>query len=467
MMRRGCRSREAESHSGARSGARIPAVVAKRALDRRTFLRGAGAALALPYLSAMSPALSRQPSRRPMRVLFIFSPNGMKMDEWTPERPGEVASLPYLLEPLEPLRKHLLVLSGLALDGGRAHGDGPGDHARAAASFLTGAHPRKTGGADILAGVSIDQMLAPLLSRGLPFPSVEAGMEEGRFSGSCDSGYSCAYSNAVSWRAPSAPNPKEVRPAALFERLFGPAGGDPHASGRNARRRSILDLLAEDAARLRAEVGASDRERLDGYLESVRSVERRLQEESEGAPPALPESWEPGRRGDYPDRLALQYDILRLALQTDRTRVATFMLGNAGSNRSYRWLGVPEGHHDLSHHGRKERNLQQIRKINRFQVEAFARFGESLARTPAETGTLLDECAVLFGSGIADGDRHNHEDLPILLLGGAGGRLAPGGHIVFKRNTPLANVYLELLRMAGSDAESFADSSGRCPEIRE
>jgi hypothetical protein len=375
----------------------------------------------------MEPARTRSLAA-PLRTVFIFSPNGMIMDDWTPSSEGRFASkLPHLLEPLDGVKDQLLVLSGLALDGGRAHGDGPGDHARAAASFLTAAHPVKTQGADLAAGVSIDQVIGPYLGKGAAFQSLELGMEQGRFSGSCDSGYSCAYSNTISWRSPNLPNPKETHPKALFERLFGPLGGDPYADEKRARRRSLLDLVLTDTKDLMTKLGSEDKARLGSYLDSVRSLEEQLialeGDQKSTKPPA---DFLERDRGDYGQRLDLMYEMIRLALLTEKTRVITFMLGNAGSNRSYRSIGVPEGHHDLSHHGKKEHNLGQIRKINRFQMEAFGRFATSLKNSEVENGNLLNTCVIQLGSGIGDGNRHNHEDLPLLLLGTGGGRIKSG-----------------------------------------
>ncbi|HMS15338.1 MAG TPA: DUF1552 domain-containing protein [Planctomycetota bacterium] len=442
-------------------------IIRRLQIPRRTFLRSLGASLALPYLTAMEPALARGGRREPMSAVFIFSPNGMKMDDWTPPEEGALKSLPYLLQPLEKVKQHMQVLSGFALDGGRAHGDGPGDHARAAASFLTACHPVKTQGADIRAGISVDQELAKLRPAGLPFASLELGLEEGRFSGSCDSGYSCAYSNTISWRSPTTPNPKETRPKALFERLFGPLTGDPMAAEKKRRRRSILDTVAKDSKALLSRLGGEDRNRLSSYMEAVRSVEERLVAlEADQGQTEPPQDLASRDRGDYGTRLDLMYEMVRLVLMTNQTQVITLMLGNAGSNRSYRSIGVPEGHHDLSHHGKKDHNLGQIRKINRFQMEAFGRFAESLASSPGPEGGLLQNTVVLLGSGLADGDRHNHEDLPILLLGNTNDRLRGGRHVRVRRDTPLANVYLELLRQSGSRATSFGDSKGECPEIR-
>lgn len=430
-----------------------------RSLDRRTLLRGVSAALALPFLEAMRPAIApREEPRR--RALFVFLPNGVKYDEWKPAREGRSPDLPYLLEPLEPVRSRLTVISGLALDGGRAHGDGPGDHARAAASFLTCAHPKKTGGADLQAGISVDQVLAAHVGSATRFPSLELGLERGSAAGICDSGYSCAYSNNVSWRSPSTPVAKEVEPRAVFARLF----GDPDRAIDRAERdrerqrdRSVLDAVLAEAKALRGQLGAKDGNKLDDYLEAVRELERRLQQEEHEpfATPPVPAGVQ-NERGDYREKLAAMYELLALAFATDQTRVATLMLGNAGSNRSYRFLGVPEGHHDLSHHGKDPHKLAGIRAIVRFQVEGFATFLQRLAAERDGDSDLLARTSCVFASGLCDGDRHDHENLPVLL---AGGRKADR-HLVLARETPMANLYLALLREHGCEVERFGDSTG-------
>jgi hypothetical protein len=433
----------------------------QRALDRRTFLRGTGACLALPWLEAMAPAL-RQPRERPVRAVFVFSPNGMKMDDWKPRGEGADFELPYLLEPLAPVREHVTVITGLAIDGGRPHADGAGDHARAAASFLTCAHPVKTGGADIKAGVSADQVIAAAVGSATRFPSLELGMERGSQAGVCDSGYSCAYSNNVSWRTENTPVAKETDPRAVFARLFGDPDAALDAAGRaqqRRRERSLLDAVRADAQSLEKELGAADRQKLDQYLTSVRELEQRLQK---AEPPAdavpAPEGLRGG--GGLPVQLDLMYELLALALQADLTRVATFMLGNAGSNRSYPFLDVPEGHHDLSHHGGKPEKLAGLRKINRFHLERFAHFVKRMQATADGEGSLLDHCLVLLGAGIGDGDRHNHDNLPVVLVGRGGGT-GGGRHLRLQRETPMANLHLAVMARMGVQRASFADSSDR------
>lgn len=436
-------------------------VLRRLALDRRTLLRGGAAALALPWLDAMAPALS-PPPKSPVRSLFVFSPNGMNMPEWRPRGDGPDAKFEGTLSPLQPLHARVSVFRGLAIDAGFPHGDGPGDHARAASTYLTCAHPRKTGGADIHVGVSIDQQIAAAVGGACTFASLELGMERGAAAGICDSGYSCAYSNNVSWRTPSVPVAKETEPRAVFTRLF----GDPQQASDAAAlaveqrtRRSLLDLVAGDAKALRGSLGSADRQKLEQFLTSVRELEQRL----ERADKAEPQVAVPGgllERGGYAEKLALMYELVALAFATDRTRVVTLMLGNGGSNRSYKFLDVPDGHHDLSHHGKKEEKLAALAKINRFQVEQLAVFLQRLAGQRDGDGDLLRQSLVVFGSGLGDGDRHNHDDLPVLLAGEGGGAARGRGHVVLPgKTTPMANLHLAVARAMGCKDERFADSS--------
>ncbi len=437
----------------------------RRALSRRTFLRGTGVAIALPWLEAMTPSLARASVKAPTRHAFVFMPNGVKIDDWTPgEDSGRLGKLPFLLEPLEPLKKSVSVLSRLAIDAGRAHGDGPGDHARAASTFLTCMRARKTGGADIEVGVSVDQMLAEAIGGETSLRSLELGMQGGKLAGICDSGYSCAYSNNISWRTPTAPVAKEVDPREVFRRLF----GDPDVvldQAEQLRRREktvqLLDQALEDAKRLQRTLGPGDRAKLDEYLTAIRDLEKRFENAEETSTLAPPRELLEQAGRSYSDRLALMYEIMALAFQADITRVITFMTGNGGSNLSYRQIGVPDGHHDLSHHGNDEAKLTKLRTINHFHVEAFARFLTRLGEIEDQGSPLLERCAILFGSGLSDGNRHNHDNLPILVAGQGNGLFKTGRHLMPRRSeVPLANLYLHLLRKSGVRITSFADSNG-------
>ncbi len=439
-----------------------------RALSRRTFLRGVGAAVALPMLDAMCPALAwaRQGGSpaAPVRLVWIFVPNGVHVPTWRPVAEGTAFELPATLEPLADVREHVTVLSGLTLNGGRPHGDGPGDHARSASSFLTAAHPVKTGGAGIRSGISVDQVAAASVGRATRFASLELGLERGAQSGECDSGYSCAYSSNISWRSPTTPNAKEIDPRLVFERLFldRREGESPADATRRLRTRaSVLDHVREEATRLGGKLGAGDRAKLDEYLSGIREIERRIQVAEKARDDGelqLPIDRPSGIPRDPSEHLRLMSDLLVLALQSDQTRVVTLMVGNAGSGRSFGWLGVPEGWHGLSHHGGKAEKNAKIRKIDRYHVEQFAHLVDRLRRVDDGDGTLLDNTLVMYGSGIADGNRHNHDHLPILLAGRGGGAVRPGRHIVHRKETPLADLYLTMLNAAGVERAKFADS---------
>ena len=438
-------------------------------LSRRTLLRGAGAAVALPMLEAMSPRTTHASTSGPTRMAFLYVPNGVHTPSWTPRTLGAGFELPSTLDPLLPFRDDLLVLSGLALDPARPRGDGGGDHARAMAAFLTGRHPRKTGGTDLRAGVSVDQVAAARVGQATRFASLEIGCEGGRDAGQCDHGYSCAYQVNLSWRGESSPVAKEVDPRLVFERLFGGpsrGGTDLEESRRERRRRSILDFVAEDARQLGGKLGGDDRRKLEEYLTGIREIERRI----DRAGPAV----EVGRStvarprgvpGDYREHIRLMSDLLVLAFQADLTRVATFVFANDGSNRSYASIGVPEGHHDLSHHGNDPAKHEKLRAINRFHVEQFAHLLGRLRSISEGDGTLLDRSMILYGSGISDGNAHSHDDLPILLAGKANGTIRPGRHIQYPRETPLTNLYLSMLDRIGSPVDSFGDSTGPLPAL--
>jgi uncharacterized protein DUF1552 len=441
-------------------------VLRGRRLSRRTVLRGLGAAVALPLLSAMTPVRAFGAEERTKRLVFIFVPNGKHMQDWTPSAFGADYELPFLLEPLAPHRAKVQVLTGLDLDTARAHGDGPGDHARASACFLTGVHPVKTAGADMAVGISADQVAAKAIGRETRFASLELGTERGRRAGSCDSGYACAYTNNISWRSATTPSGKEVNPRPIFERLF--AGDNPgetaeQRAARLRRRKSVLDFVRGDAKRLSGTLGTPDRAKLDEYLTGVRELELRIANAEEGESESVTDGFEPpqGIPKDYGDHIAVMQDLLVLALRADLTRVATFMVGNAGSNRSYRPIGVPEGHHHLSHHGGDPTKVEKIRKINHFHMDRLARLLAAMDAAKDGEHSLLDDTMLVYGSGIADGNRHNHHGVPVLLCGGGGGTLTPGRHVRYERGTPVTNLYLSLLDRMGARVAAVGDSTGR------
>ena len=438
----------------------------KKHLPRRTFLRGVGTALALPLLDSMVPAFAAK-SKSPTRMAIVYFPNGVQAGTWIPETEGEIArlpeALPRVLEPLAPYRDQVNILSNLTVDGGRSHGDGEGDHGRAGASYLTGAHPKKTY-KDIQNGVSADQYVAQKIGSATRFASLELGCEEGIQGGFCDGGYSCAYSNSISWRTPSTPNPPEVRPRAVFERLFGSGEieRDPVRRARLERyEKSVLDSVLEDARLLQTNLGATDRRKLDEYLYAIREIETRIQkaerESAQIAPgidapaPSVPEN--------YTEHTHLMFDLITVAFQTDVTRVVTLMMAIEQSNRAYREIGIADSHHGLTHHGGDKEKIEKCIKINRYQMEQFAYFIGKLKATKDGDGTLFDHAMVTYGSGLSL--NHDHDNLPTVLTGGGNGLFKLGRHIKYPTDTPLANLHVAMMDQMGVPAESFADSKGK------
>lgn len=440
-------------------------------IPRRTFLKGLGATIALPMLEVMSPVRALGAStaaKPPVRMAVLFVPNGAHMPDWTPLMDGADFELPNILKPLQPVRSDLLVLTGLTHDKGRANGDGPGDHARSASVFLTGAQPLKSEGASIRSGVSVDQFAAQYVGKETRFRSLEIGTEKGRAAGKCDSGYSCAYSNNISWRDETTPMAKETNPRAVFERLFGSSDArqaDENRAKRERYKKSILDFVLEDAKRLTRRVSGNDRQKLDEYLTAVRDIEQRIERAERNpsfdnsllagveTPAGIPDSYE--------EHIRLMGDMMILAFQSDVTRISTFMFANEGSNRSYPFIGVNDGHHELSHHqGRPEKHAG-IRKINTFHVQQLAYILQKMKSIPEGDGTLLDNCMIIYGSGISDGNKHNNENLPILVAGRGGGSILTGRHVRYAYETPMCNLFLSMLDRLGVHTDSFGDSTGR------
>lgn len=440
-------------------------------LSRRTVLRGLGAAIALPWLECMTPARSALAAaegagKGPLRLLFFNVPNGIRMSHWTPKSEGGNFELPPILSGLAEFREQLTVLTGLTLDGAHAHGDGGGDHARSGAAFLTGAHPRKTDGADIQNSVSVDQVAAQALGNRTRFPSLELGLEGSAQSGNCDSGYSCAYSSNLAWRNATSPLAKEIDPAALFDRLFSSAdvaSAAQNKSERIERRKSVLDFVLDDAKSLQKKLGPADNRKLDEYLYAIRDVENRLvgADKLRVGEDGIPNYPRPaGVPREWDEHIRLMMDMTTLAIQSDSTRFLTFMYANEGSTRGYPDIGAPESHHELSHHGKSEEKLEKIAKINTYHMSKFAYLVKQLSLIREGESSLLDNCLVLYGSGISDGDRHNHDDLPIILLGRGGGRLQGNSHQRFPNKTPLCNLYLWMLQQLEIKVDSFGDSTG-------
>ncbi len=447
-------------------------------LDRRTVLRGMGTVLALPMLEIMGPqkvaaaTTGLATSKLPQRTAFFYVPNGMHMPDWTPGEIGKGFSLPATMQPLSKYRDRLNVLSGLALDGARAHGDGPGDHARSVASFLTGAHPKKTDGAGIYNGQSIDQKMAEALGERTRLASLEVGMESSAPAGRCDSGYSCVYTSNISWRTATSPVAKEIDPAALFDRLFGSSDERESKIASEKRRRyrkSILDMVQSDAKKIQQALGSDDQRKLDEYLYSVRDIEKRIASSEKLDQPEIDVPDYPRPEGvprSFEQHMKILFDVMVLAWQSDSTRIMSFMYANAGSNRSYRNIEVKDGHHNLSHHGNSDEKQAQISKINLYHMNLFTYFLDKLHSTAEGQGTLLDNCTIVYGSGIADGNRHAHHGLPILTIGDNGGQFKTGEHFQFDKETPLTNLYLTMLQSADQQAETFGDSNGILQELQ-
>ncbi len=438
--------------------------MAFRPVDRRTVLKGLGAAVALPWLEAMGPvtawADSSPGTKVPNRMAFLYVPNGANMADWTPKADGPLGELPAILQPLNGLKSDFSVLTGLTADKARAHGDGGGDHARALSAFLTGCQPRKTDGTDIRAGVSVDQVAAGRIGDATRLPSLEIGGEAGAMAGNCDSGYSCVYSSTMSWRSATQPLPKEVNPKLVFERLFG-SGGAAERARRDARRKSVLDFVREDSADLKGRLGATDQRKLDEYFSALRDVEVRIAKAQKLPPVKAPDMKAPTAiPAKYEEHLQLLSDLLVLAFQADVTRVCTFVFANEGSNKPYPFAGVSEGHHDLSHHGNDAKKKAKIRDINTFHVKQLAYLLNKLKATKEGNGTLLDNCMIAYGSGNSDGNAHNHEDLPILLAGGGCGTLKQGRHVRYAKETPVNNLWLSMLDRMYVMLASLGDSTG-------
>ena len=440
-------------------------------ISRRTMLRGLGSAVALPWLDSMGAVTSwAAPSGKaapaPNRMAFLYVPNGKNMADWTPKTEGALGELPAILQPLAKVKDDLLILTGLTADKARPHGDGGGDHARALSAFLTGCQPRKTDGADIRAGVSVDQVAAGRLADITRLPSLEIGAEAGAMAGNCDSGYSCVYSSTMSWRSATQPLPKEVNPKLVFERLFG-NGGDAERAKRDARRKSVLDFVREDSAELKNKLGAGDLRKLDEYFSAIRDVEQRINKADKLPPVKTPEYKAPVTiPAVYAEHLRILADLMVLAFQADVTRVCTFVLANEGSNKPYPFAGVPEGHHDLSHHGNDPKKKEKIRDINKFHTSQLAYLIERLKGINEGDGTLLDHCMLAYGSGNSDGNAHNHEDLPILVAGRGCGTIKTGRHLKFAKETPLNNLWLSILDLMDVRLANLGDSTGHLPGLQ-
>jgi hypothetical protein len=451
-------------------------IVTRKSLPRRTFLRGAGATLALPLLDAMIPALSKAAtngSQPPVRLGFIYHPTGAIQSRWTPAAEGAGFEFSPTLKCFEPHRDRVNVLTGLAQIQARALGDGNGDHAREGAVWLTGVHPKKTEGVGIRSGTSIDQIAAKHFESQTQLASLEVGTESPTLAGGCDSGYSCAYTNTISWRTPTTPLPMEYNPRLVFERLFG-EGDSSDAASRSAllrQRRSILDYVAGRIDRLQTQLGPGDRSKLSEYLDSIRDIERRIQkaeEQNAGSKLPLPVMERPSSIPEtVEEHCKLMFDLQVLAYRTDMTRVISFMLAHAGSNRAYPGIGIADGHHSLTHHQNIPEKIEKVAQIDAFLAQMVGYYVEKLKATPDGDGSLLDHVMIVYGSGTGDGNAHTHHDLPTLLIGGGAGTIKGGRHIRFNKETPLTNLFLSLLDKAGVPVEKFGDSTGQLNGLSE
>ena len=436
-------------------------IVTRKSIPRRTVLRGLGVSLALPLLDGMVPAFAalRTTAANPVRRLgVVYVPNGMMMPEWTPATEGTGFDFSSILQPLEPFRTHLRVLSGLR------GVDGEGPHARAATRFLTGVTSKPDNGSNLLAGVSMDQIAGRTLGQHTQLASLELAIDGRDFAGSCDDGFSCAYTNTISWANDTTPLPMENNPRVVFERLFGDSGStDPTV--RKARREkdaSLLDSVTGRAGELSRKLGPSDQVKLGQYLDAVRDIERRIQMAEAQSDRELPVVTQPpGIPSTMGEHAKLMFELQALAYETDLTRVTTFMMGREITGRTYAEIGVPDAHHPISHHQRDPEKLAKLTKINQHHVRLFSDFIERLRSTPDGDGTLLDHVMIVYGAGMADSNSHGSKDLPLLLVGGGAG---PGGHhIRYPEDTPLANLHLSLLDRMGVPIESLGHSSGRLP----
>ena len=441
-----------------------------RPISRRAALQGTGVFMALPWLEAMGPLTAWAENSNPKfvapnRMAFLYTPNGKNMADWTPKTEGNNFELTPILEPLAAVKHKIMVLTGLTADGARAHGDGGGDHARALSAFLTGAHPKKTDGNDIRNGVSIDQVAASRLGGKTRLSSLEIGTEPGAMAGNCDSGYSCVYSSTMSWRSSTQPLPKQVNPKLVFERLFA-SSNDPLKASRDAIQKSILDFVRDDSKSLANKLGVNDVRKLDEYFSSIRDIELRIERAQKLPPVKTPDYAIPaGIPANYEEHLRLMCDLLALSFQSDVTRIATFVLANEASNKPYPFLQVPEGHHDLSHHGGDASKQAKLKQINIFHTKQLAYLLNKLESIQEGDGTLIDHSMIAYGSGIHDGNAHNHEDLPIILAGGGCGTLSQGRHIRLKKETPLSNLWVSMLNRMDVSVEKLGDSSGALSEL--
>lgn len=450
-------------------------IITKQHLSRRTLLKGLGVTVALPMLDAMTPALATaaEKAKAPTRLFFGAVPNGIEMKAWKPQGVGKDFEFTRILKPLESLREDLLILTGLAHRTGISKE--AGDHARAGGNYLTGVHPKRTTGADIEVGVSVDQIAAQALGNKTRLASLELGCEATRMVGSCDAGYSCAYQNSLAWRTPNTPMPPEINPRSVFERLYGSleTSLDPQAQAAlNEDRKSVLDYVNERTKKLVSTLGPTDRRKMDEYLTAIREIEQRIarvesDHRREIAAKPTPEIDKPnGVPTNFADHVRLMHDLLIVAFQSDITRISTMLYSREGSNRAYPELGFTDGHHPITHHRYIPELVEKVTKINVYHLEQFAYFVKKLKSIPEGEGTLLDHCMLVYGSAHSDGNRHSHVDLPTIIVGRGNGVLKTGRHIVYPE-TPMTNLFLTLLDKMGVPTDKLGDSNGKLQGLSE
>lgn len=443
-------------------------------LSRRGFLRGLGVSMALPAFESFRPLLAAGTGARtigttasgaPLRMAYLYIPNGVNLEKWRPSGTSSNYKLGETFAPVEHLRDHFQVFSGLEHKNATGGKDGAGDHARGSATFLTGQRAKKTAGSDIHLGVSVDQVAAAAARDLTRFSSLELTTAGVRKSGHCDSGYSCAYQFNISWRSETQPMTPESNPRAVFERLFGAGSKKERTNSlgqRYASKRSLLDFIQEDAKALHKHLGRNDRQKMDEYLTGVREIELQIEKVEALGLPVDPGANAPEGKGTtFNEHVRLLMDMMILAFKTDSTRISTFMLEHEGSNRSFGELGVSEGHHSISHHKGKKSNLDKIAKIDRFYMEQLAYFMEKMNAVEDVDGkSLLHNSMVVYGSCLADGNRHNNDNIPIVVAGNGGGAFKPGRHVDLGEDTPMSNLYVRMLNEFGVQKKDFGDSNG-------
>jgi hypothetical protein len=409
----------------------------------------------------MSPAMAAT-AKSPVRMAFFYVPNGMIMDSWNPTYEGKFQELPRTLKPLEPFKDDMLQIGNLTHNTGRALLDGAGDHGRCSGSYLTGIQVKKSL-VEIKNGISFDQIVANEIGKQTRFPSLELGMEDARQAGDCDSGYSCAYTNNLAWRSDTQPLPPMLDPRALFERMFG--SGQPMTPEERARqskyRRSILDYVTDDTHKLETTLGPTDRRKLDEYLSSIREVERQIERTEKDNKQIDPHMDKPyGVPADFAEHFRMMSNMVAIAFQADQTRIVTFLMTREGSSRPYRELGIPDGHHPLTHHRNQAELMEKVRVINSYHVQQFASIVEKLKATKEGDGTLLDNSMLVYGAGLSDPNAHLHEDLPTIIVGKGGNYFKTGRRVVVRRETPMCNLFLTMMDRMGLHVEHFGDSTG-------